>query len=84
MMKCERDMKIVRNVMLWLWNTDWPVFAYQVFNVVIDEAPDHKLQYLQRYKDMWSENPANLFSALDYDKMMRITDRAAQKYGVVE
>ena len=84
MMMRERDMKIVRNTLMWIWNVDWATFAERVFDVDISTAPDHKLEYLARYNDARRTNPANLFAMLDYDKMMRITEAAAQKYGVVE
>lgn len=79
-----RDTKIVRNALLWIWNIDWHTFADVVFGVDIDTAPDHKLDYLAKYMQAYNENPANLFALLDYDKMDIITNAAAEKYGVVE
>ena len=67
--------------MLWIWNTEWEDFARIVFDVDWAESPDHEKQYLSRYQEMWSSNPAQLFSALDYGKMNRITGAAHTKYG---
>ena len=73
--------KIVRNTLMWIWNTDWATFAEIVFNVDIHTAPDHKIQYLAKYNTARIENPANLFALLDYEKMDIITHAADMKYG---
>ena len=73
--------KIVRNTLMWIWNTDWATFAEVVFDVDVNAAPDHKLEYLARYNRARIENPANLFAMLDYEKMDRITGAAKVKYG---
>ena len=76
-----RDTKIVRNTLMWIWNTDWATFAEVVFDVDVNTAPDHKLEYLKKFNEARIENPANLFALLDYEKMDRITTAAKSKYG---
>jgi len=78
-----RDTKIVRNTLMWIWNIDWRTFADVVFDVDIDTAPDHRLEYLAKYNEARITDPSNLFAMLDYEKMDKITAAAAEKYGIV-
>jgi hypothetical protein len=80
----KEETKIVRNTLMWIWNVDWATFAEVVFDVDINTAPDHKLEYLTKYNEARIANPADLFALLDYDKMDRITTAAAEKYRDVE
>ena len=79
-----RDTEIVRNTLMWIWNVDWHTFADVVFDVDIDTAPDHRLEYLAKYNEARITNPANLFAMLDYEKMDKITTAASEKYGVIK
>ena len=76
-----RQTEIVRNTLMWIWNTDWATFAEVVFDVDVNTAPDHKLEYLKKFNEARIENPANLFALLDYKKMDKITQAAVDKYG---
>lgn len=71
----------VRNTLLWIWNTDWAEFVKVVFDIDWGNSPSYEQEYLQKYRDIWLHNPANLFSALDYGKMNKITAAAKEKYG---
>tara|TARA_R110000751_G_scaffold147906_1_gene252593 strand:+ start:1227 stop:1592 length:366 start_codon:yes stop_codon:yes gene_type:complete len=79
-----RDTEIVRNTLMWIWNVDWRTFADVVFDVDIDTAPDHRLEYLAKYNEARINNPADLFAMLDYEKMDKITTAASEKYGAVK
>ena len=79
--KISEETKIVRNTLLWIWNTEWSDFVKVVFDVDWSESPDHEKEYLSKYQHMWQNNAAELFASLDYGKMNRITAAAKEKYG---
>ena len=72
---------IVKNTLTWIWNTDWATFAKVVFDVDVNTAPDHKLEYLKKFNEARITNPADLFAMLDYKKMDKITTAASERYG---
>ena len=72
---------IVRNTLMWIWNVSWEEFVEKVFDVDWESAPDHKRDYLQKFKVWKMDNPAELFAQLDYGKMNRVTAAAKEKYG---
>tara|TARA_R100001015_G_scaffold446_1_gene133 strand:- start:204 stop:485 length:282 start_codon:yes stop_codon:yes gene_type:complete len=78
-----RETQIVRNTLLFIWNTSWEEFCQVVFDVDYSTAEDHKKQYLEKYLNAYSQDPASLFAILDYDKMDIITEAAVKKYGLV-
>ena len=68
--KMNNRTKIVRDTMMYCWNTDWKTFCMDIL-------------WLEKYRLAWSENPASLFALLDYDNMNKLTDAAKAKYGDV-
>ena len=79
-----RETRIVRNTLLFIWNTSWNEFCQIVFDVDYSIAEDHKKKYLEKYLRAYTRNPASLFAILDYDKMDKITEAAKEKYGEVK
>jgi len=79
-----KETQIVRNTLLFIWNTSWNEFCQIVFDVDYSTTEDHKKQYLEKYLNAYSQDPASLFAILDYDKMDRITEAAKEKYGEVK
>ena len=79
-----KETQIVRNTLLYIWNISWEEFCQTVFDVDYSTAEDHKKEYLAKYLEAYSENPASLFALLDYGKMDRITEAASEKYGEVK
>lgn len=75
--------RIVRDTMMYCWNTDWRTFCAVIFEVDLETAENHKKLWLEKYKYAWKENPASLFSLLDHDNMNRLTVAAKAKYGDV-
>jgi len=75
--------KIVRDTLMYIWNTGWNQFCMDIFEVELETAPNHKKLWLEKYRVAYSENPASLFALLDYDNMNKITDAARIKYGDV-
>jgi hypothetical protein len=76
--------KIVRDTLMYIWNTSWPDFCMDIFEVDLETAPNHKKLWLERYKLAYNENPASLFAILDYDNMNKISDAAKLKYGDID
>jgi hypothetical protein len=81
MTEISEETKIIRNTLLWIWNTEWSDFVKIVFDVDWSESPDHEKEYLARYMDMWQTDAAQFFATLDYEKMNKITAAAKEKYG---
>ena len=79
-----RETQIVRNTLLFIWNTSWNEFCQIVFDVDYSATEDHKKQYLEKYLNAYSQDPASLFAILDYDKMDKITEAAKERYGEVK
>jgi len=79
-----RETQIVRNTLLFIWNTSWNEFCQIVFDVDYSIAEGHKKQYLEEYLNAYIEDPARFFAILDYDKMDKITEAAKEKYGEVK
>tara|TARA_R100001082_G_C4233566_1_gene104281 strand:- start:137 stop:382 length:246 start_codon:yes stop_codon:yes gene_type:complete len=75
-----KETQIVRNTLLFIWNTSWNEFCQIVFDVDYSTTEDHKKQYLEKYLNAYSQDPASLFAILDYDKMDRITEAAKEKF----
>ena len=79
-----KETQIVRNTLLYIWNTSWGDFCQTVFDVDYFTAEDHKKQYLEKYLKVYSQDPAQLFALLDYDNLDKITEAAKEKYGEVK
>tara|TARA_R100001530_G_scaffold134746_1_gene110241 strand:- start:1136 stop:1381 length:246 start_codon:yes stop_codon:yes gene_type:complete len=79
-----KETQIVRNTLLYIWNTSWNEFCQLVFDVDYRTAENHKKEYLAKYHEAYGDDPARLFALLDYDKMDIITEAAKEKYGEVK
>tara|TARA_R110000751_G_scaffold96570_1_gene188390 strand:- start:57 stop:302 length:246 start_codon:yes stop_codon:yes gene_type:complete len=79
-----KETQIVRNTLMYIWNTEWNEFCQMIFDINYIEAEDHKKEYLHKYMLAYSQNPAQLFAILDYDNMNKITIAAKEKYGEIK
>jgi hypothetical protein len=76
--------KIVRDTLMYIWNTNWDEFCMNIFEFEYATAEDHKKNWVSKYKNAWQNNASNLFTMLDNDKMNRITDLARERYGDID
>ena len=79
-----KETQIVRNTLLWIWNTEWAEFCQTIFDINWNEAKNHEKEYLHKYYEVWQHNPAQLFALLDYDNIDKITNAATKRYGEVK